>query len=70
MTATKTSKAVHAYVTDECDDGYKEFAAAEGVSKTAIVEIVGHHLDILITPNMIDDMRALDAERRVRSHLR
>lgn len=61
---------LHASVSDEARDGWQQFAAAHGVSVTALIEAIGIRLADMEPPGdwsaIIEEARAIDAERRRR----
>ncbi|MCP5030093.1 MAG: hypothetical protein GY929_27810 [Actinomycetia bacterium] len=63
----KDRKALHAYVTSEAHDLWHDTCAEEGVSVSALLEILAHRLqDLMADDGLVKSARRLDAERRRR----
>lgn len=73
MATTKTPtapnrKALHAYVTDEAHDAWHDFAATNGVSVSALLEVMAFGLAVDAEPvDLVTEARRVDAERRRRT---
>ncbi len=64
--ATHTRRPIHAYVTETAHDAWHNYAAEEGISVSALLQIIAPKLDDTITQRMISDARGLDTARRRR----
>lgn len=66
-------KALHAYVSDKAHAAWHTHAAELGVSVSALLEVFGENISILVGPDaadsewMVTDARAVDTARRRRS---
>ncbi len=59
-------KAIHAAVSSGCHDAWHDFAAEEGVSVSALLEVMGEDLASVTTDQLVGQARRVDAERRRR----
>ncbi len=62
---------IYAYLSDTAHEGWRDFAAEQGVSVSAILESLAPELvrledDRSVLDTVVDDARRIDAERRRR----
>ncbi|MEZ5377632.1 MAG: hypothetical protein R2733_14095 [Acidimicrobiales bacterium] len=76
MSTQSTRRAIHAYVSDNAHDHWHDFAAEQGVSVSAILEVLAGELDRVESgadplADVLDDVvtgaRRVDASRRRRT---
>ncbi len=59
-------KALHAYVSAQSHDAWHDTCAGEGVSVSGLLEVLGGHLDQIMTDDLVRQARRVDAARRRR----
>ncbi len=71
MAQRKGRREIYAYLSDAAHDGWRDFAAGQGVSVSAILESLAAELvrledDRSVLGDVVNDARRIDAERRRR----
>ncbi|MCP3855558.1 MAG: hypothetical protein GY698_12600 [Actinomycetia bacterium] len=59
-------KALHAYLSTESHNAWHDTCAGEGVSVSGVLEVLGSRLEVLLTDELVREVRRLDAARRRR----
>lgn len=63
----ESRKAVHAFLSDEAHEAWHEFAAENGVSVSALLEVLPKQFTGKVATTVVKQARTVDAARRRRT---